>query len=434
MKFTATLRIGAIFTFFLIALIVHNGCTSNSNPTTHLSPTGPAPTATPTITNTPLPCGYPGNTCTPTVTSTFTKTSTATITSTYTISPTLTTTPTISFTSTVTVTPTITNSATITFTVTPTNTPTVTNTSTDTPASTFTSTPTATNTPSNALGAAATLGSSSFFVYPAGIQYDGNGHLWIVDQNNNSLQEWAGNNPVTAITTFNAVDTFSTPWGNAIDSSGNIYVADSSNGQVEVFNSAGIYQTAFGNSPGHTELANSSPTGVAIDPSAMMVYVLSYTNSAIYVYSMSGLSPSFTYTYTGSNFSGAGTAPGNVPVTMNDPLNLCLDSSGNIWVADWGNARIAEYSSYSNSVTYMNSVTDPNLAIAFSPSDLLINSNKIYVTDDNNSLVLEFDYSTLAEVGQFGVGILDSPEGIATDGSGNFYVTDSGNSQIVEFN
>ncbi|MBI4333496.1 MAG: NHL repeat-containing protein [Chloroflexi bacterium] len=70
---------------------------------------------------------------------------------------------------------------------------------------------------------------------------------------------------------------------------------------------------------------------------------------------------------------------------MSTPYKAAVDSSGNIWVADWDNARIARY-----------------------------NSEGVYQTS-------------------FGQGVIDSPTGVTIDSSGNFYVSNYWDSRIHKF-
>ena len=310
-------------------------------------------------------------------------------------------------------------------TTTPSFTPTQTGTPTNT--ATITLTPTVTATPTNSLSAFVTLGSATYFNNLGGLRYS-NGSLWVVDSNNENLQQWAtnGGSPVTTVTTFNGAETFSSPWSDGIDpSTGNVYLADGDYGalanmQSETFDPFGNYLNTFGNSQMGAGVT-ADPDGVAVNSSGTTVYVVGETTNLVYVYSISGSSP---YTYTHQfNFgqSGSGAA------TLNNPYSLFVDSSNNVWVSDYNDAMAKEYSPSGN---FIQGFTSSDLADV---SDVAVDgSGNVYVTDDSNSFVLKFN-SSGTPVAQFGAGILSSPEGITVDGLGNIYVSDTSNKRIVGF-
>ncbi len=252
---------------------------------------------TPTTTPTPLLSYTPTNTSTgtPTITNTFTATNSPTVTLTYTATATPTQTSTI----------TATNSATTTYTATQTGT-------------ILTSTPTLTATPPPR--SVYYIGSSGA-AYD-GIQYDGNGNVWVADSTNNALQKWttAGVGPSLNITTFNGSDTFNTPIGLGLDSTtGNAYVADYVHSRIVVFSSTGTYLTTFANAQ-----ISSFVTGVAVNSSGTMVCVSNPGNANILKYSIGGTSSSPTFSYLNAISSSATT----------QPYGLAFDSSNNLWVAN----------------------------------------------------------------------------------------------------
>jgi streptogramin lyase len=244
----------------------------------------------------------------------------------------------------------------------------------------------------------------------------------VVDLDSFSLQEWVTNGvaPVTTITTFDGGATFSYPSYDGIDPvSGNVYVASGS-GEIDVFNSSGTYLNAFG----QAQLA-SGAMGVAVNPLGTMVYTLAANIDTVFIYSIGGTSANPTYTYKSSFGSSGGP-----PATLGYSYNLHIDNKGNVWVADSGNFRLAEYTKYGK---YLKSFKDPGLQFPFFPSDLFIDgSGNVYATDVYNAFVEEFN-STGTVVCQFGKGILKWPKGITGDGVGKFFVTDATLRQIVVF-
>ncbi len=267
------------------------------------------------------------------------------------------------------------------------------------------------------LSAFATIGSTATFQDPDGIQYT-NGNLWIADGVKNNLQEWttSGAGPVTTLSSYAAgVSTFFSPEEVSRDpASGNIYLADPGNSQIEVFNSTGGYLASLSSG-----LSGALPTGVAVNSAGTTVYVAGNFSDTVYVYSISA-GPSFLPVTT---FGASGTTG----TTLSNPQNIHLDSSGNVWVADLGNQRLAEFSAAG---TFTKSITGTS---GFSPADFAFDSSgNLYATDTNTSTIIEFNKAG-TQISQAGAGILSNPQAITGDGSGTFYVADTNNSRIIAF-
>lgn len=189
---------------------------------------------------------------------------------------------------------------------------------------------------------------------------------------------------------------------------------------------------------GHTIVAQVS----AINGGGSVLAVTSATSV------VSSIAPS----YAGS-FGAAGLEGGQ----FKEPKELALDGSGNVWVADYGNNRIEEFSSTTafiravgTSGTGAGQFKNPT-GVAVSPT-----SGNVYITDSNNNRVEEFTASG-SFVRMFGFGVSDgkaefetctsscragtsgsgngeftAPNGITVDPNGNVWVTD-GNNRVQEF-
>lgn len=282
----------------------------------------------------------------------------------------------------------------------------------------------------NILSAYATLGSDSDFEGPDGIQYS-NGHLWVANSST-FLQEWTtvGGSPITTIWSYNSGVSFFVVGADGIDpATGNVYTCDWEGNQIPVFDSAGNYLAVFG----HTQMsvtATSSPQGfepygVAVNQAGTTVYATGQGSTLIDAYSIGGTPTSPTYTYQFS-FGNFGTWPGS-----SSPVhNLRVDSGGNVWVADTGNHRLAEYGATGN---FIKAFTLSGVDVNFSPMDVLLDgSGNVYGLDYNGSVVVKFSPSGKV-LGQFGQGILTNPLALTTDGAGNFFVTNGNPQQIVVF-
>jgi sugar lactone lactonase YvrE len=148
---------------------------------------------------------------------------------------------------------------------------------------------------------------------------------------------------------------------------------------------------------------------------------------------------------------------------------MAFDASGNLWVSDYWNSRVLEYtapfsngmsasivigqtnmtgSSCNQSTTY-----SPTASTLCSPSNIAFDSSgDLWIVDERNNRVLEFKppfsagMSASLELGQPSsapftssdpnnptTAGLDLPTGLAFDSTGNIWVADSGNNRVVKF-
>jgi hypothetical protein len=126
------------------------------------------------------------------------------------------------------------------------------------------------------------------------------------------------------------------------------------------------------------------------------------------------------------------------PGLFNYPSGVAADSSGNIYVADYGNNQIREVTPGGTVSTPYGNVDGEsgsangsgNTATFTEPNGVAIDgSNNIFVADTGNNLIREITggvVSTLAGTS----GEFNTPEGVAVDSSGNVYVADTGNDVI----
>lgn len=259
--------------------------------------------------------------------------------------------------------------------------------------------------------ASATIGSNVEFTNPAGMVAL-NGKIWILDQGNNSLQQWnTAGTRLKNITTFNTTDSFVFPWGIAVHpTTGNLYTTDESQ-RVVVFDSNGNYMSQVTVGAGDVR-------GVAFDSRGKTAYITDY-NGGGYIYKVGGTCAAPVFTANG-NFGQAG------PGTLTHAYQDTVDASGNVWVADYGGAKVEEYNPVG---THVRTVTSASFV---SPTSVRVLPDRtLLVTDEGAGKVLQVD-QTGALLGSFGTGFLGYPEDVTVI-NGKFYVSDWLNSQIVVF-
>ena len=183
------------------------------------------------------------------------------------------------------------------------------------------------------------------------------------------------------------------------------------------------YISQFG-TPGSGNGQFNGPQGIALDSSSN-IYVADYYDNRVEKFSSSG-------TYI-SQFGTPGSGDGQ----FNNPLGITLDSSGNIYVADSGNNRIEEFSSSGTYISQFGSAGSGNGQFGNPLGIALDNANNIYVTDYYNNRVEKFS-SSGTYISQFGTpgsgdGQFDYPIYITLDSSGNIYVTDNYNNRVEKF-
>jgi RHS repeat-associated protein len=228
----------------------------------------------------------------------------------------------------------------------------------------------------------------------------------------------------------------SRPFQPALDSEGNVWVTDCGNNRVEKFSSEGKELATYGPEvPGKGTL--SCPRGIAINQTAHTAYVVDSGNDRVVLVS----------TTTGG-FQGTFGSAGQGAGQLQNPAGVALDSSGDVWVADQGNQRIAEFSPSGgftlgigwgvNGKPEAGSCTTSCVAGTkgsgngqFSePNALAIAGGNLYVTNTARIEELTSAGAYVGELGKIG-GVLPigRPDGIATGPEGNLYVMTRGFAQ-----
>ena len=195
---------------------------------------------------------------------------------------------------------------------------------------------------------------------------------------------------------------FYSPRGVAVDLSGNVYVADFGNHRIRKIDTTTREVTTFaGSTEGYkdaigTEAQFDFPSGVAVDSSGNL-YVADYSNHRIRKIIISTRVVS---TFAGSDALGYHDATGTA-AEFRFPYGVAVDSSGNLYVADHSDHRIRkitperEVSTIAGSGTAgYNAVPATGTAAQFNlPYGVAVDSSGIlYVADHNNHRIRKIEY------------------------------------------
>lgn len=195
-------------------------------------------------------------------------------------------------------------------------------------------------------------GATATFGMPIGIAQNSSGTFTIADGTNHTVRQMSSANVVSTLAgssgSSGSIDgagtnaRFNYPTGVAIDSSGNIYIADTTNNLIRKITSTGNVTTLAGvvgvsgwqDGTGGGALFN-QPGGLTTDNSGN-VYVADTGNSAVRKITPAGVVTTLAGLSTiGGLQDGVGSE-----AWFNQPKDLVSDASGNLYVADTGNAVI----------------------------------------------------------------------------------------------
>jgi uncharacterized protein (TIGR03437 family) len=295
---------------------------------------------------------------------------------------------------------------------------------------------------------------------PWSVAVDSAGNLYIADYGNNRIRKVS--NGVIATVAGNGTRgslgdngpatsaQFYGPAGLAVDSLGNLYIADYGNNRIRKLSNGVIATVAGGGaSLGDNGPATSAqlalPYGIAVD-SGGNLYVADWGNNRIRKVSNGVIT---TVAGTGTRGFGGdnGLATG---AQLANPQGVAVDSAGNLYIADFGNASIRKVSNgiittvAGNGTPGFSGDNGPaTSAQLYLPYGVAVDSaGNLYIGDSGNNRVRKVSNGVIATVagnGTFGFSgdngpatsaQLANPYGVAIDSAGNLYIGDSGNSRI----
>jgi sugar lactone lactonase YvrE len=256
---------------------------------------------------------------------------------------------------------------------------------------------------------------------PGDVAVDASGNLFIADTYDQRILKWSTNGLETTVAGIDSQTGYSgdsgpatnaklwNPSGVAVDGSGNLFIVDAFNYRIREVSTNGVITTLAGNGVGAggagsysgdggaaTNAGMNEVVGVALDAGGNL-FVCDFNNNRIREVSTNGVIT----TVAGNGikgYSGDGGAATNA--SLNNPNDVAIDGSGNLFIADWGNQRIRK-----------------------------VNTNgtiTLFAGNGANGYTGNGGPATNAS--------LSYPVGVATDASGNLFIADAGNAVIRKVN
>ncbi len=203
---------------------------------------------------------------------------------------------------------------------------------------------------------------------PGGVTFDPAGNLYIADFGNQRIRMINTSGIITTIAgngsagysgdggPATAAD-LSDPFGTAIDAAGNVYIADYTNNRIRMVNTSGIISTFAGNgTPAYggdggpaTAASIYDATGICFDPAGNL-YIADYYNNRIRMVNTSGIISTFAGNGVASYSGDGGPA---TAAEINQPVDVMIDASGNIYAQEWAGFRIRKISTAGIITTYV---------------------------------------------------------------------------------
>jgi trimeric autotransporter adhesin len=226
--------------------------------------------------------------------------------------------------------------------------------------------------------------------------------------------------------------------GIAIDSTGSLLVADSGNGRIRQINTSQIVSTVAGGYVGDGGLGTGASLSIGFWDHAAFdsqgnLYIADYYHNRVRRVSTAGIIT----TFAGTGMTGSSPDGGLATATNLTPVSVVADQSGNIFILDGDTFKVRKVDSNGTVTTVSSFFVYNGGALATDKA------GNVYVAD-GNSVIWKIPPSGPASIfagssSQAGYNgdsiaatsaLLNNPNGVSVDPSGNVYICDSYNNRI----
>jgi sugar lactone lactonase YvrE len=266
------------------------------------------------------------------------------------------------------------------------------------------------------------------FSNPLGVAVDEKNNVFVADTGNHIIRQiassdgstiaLAGSSAVTGAASGTGTGaTFNNPEGLVVDSTGDIYVADTDNQEIRIITPfalttilAGTGAVGAVNGPGMNAVFD-APKGVAVDTSGN-VYVADFGFDRV------------------QKITPAGKVT-TLAIGLNNPNAMAIDASGNLYVVVAPQVNAANANPSVEVISPQGNVTPLTSPPAAAGAGVAIDGSGNVYTVTNNVILKAAPNAavTLLVTNTFP---LNNPTGLAVDSAGNVYVADTGNNRIVQ--
>ena len=262
------------------------------------------------------------------------------------------------------------------------------------------------------------------FFEPSGIAVDAVGNLYVADTGNDRIQKFGPKGTYLSETGgFGwAEGQFNRPSGVAAGRGLDIFVADSRNNRVQICSQNLQPVAVVGGRDADGPIALGTLAGIAVSEVGEIYVTDTDIEQVVQITN---------YSRTDRSFGGYGYGTGR----LRRPLGLTVGTTGDVYVCDAENGRIAVFDRFGNFRKAMGAdVLDEPAGVCMGPKGTL------FVADAGYHRVVVFDLKDGEVAGQIGgpdagreAGSFKGPRGLVVDTAGMLYVLDTGNSRVQKF-